>query len=108
MNDAIKDLSTITTIPYYTLQTLGNKLVDVIQYSVKESLLNQEDVCEVDIHIGKIIIALVDDAIRFKFIPSAKFEESIIDVYAKKECKIVEKVQDSVYNKIMNAYKDLI
>lgn len=105
-NDAIQDLSVITTFPYHTLKGIFSKLEDVISYNFQESLLNSQDFCELDIGIGKLIIG-VDEEVKIKFIPSSSLENDIVQVLEGKECSLVSNVEESIKNRIIGAYKDL-
>ena len=65
MRDGLKDLSTITTIPYHTLQKLFEKFSWVICDSVQESCMNKQDYASIDIGIGSIDIAVDNDSVQF-------------------------------------------
>lgn len=107
MKDTIKDLSTTTTIPYFTLRKLADRFSAVISYNVGESQLSGDDVCELDIGIGTLLISLNSDEIKYKFIPSKKLSESVIDAVQNNNFELVTDMEDSLRKKVMNTYKDL-
>jgi hypothetical protein len=106
MIDGIQDLASVSTFPYFTLKKLSSKMSDVISYAVKESILSGEDICEVDIGIGKLLIGITDE-IKFKFIPGEELKSNVFKVYHGDESSLVTKVENSVKSRIINAYKDL-
>ena len=77
MVNIIKDISTLTTIPYATLV----KLVDIAElcicHAVEESKLRNGDLTSINIGVGTLNIKTSDDEIKYKFIPSSKLEENV-------------------------------
>ena len=66
MRNALKDLSTITTIPYNSIVKLMDKLGWVISDCVEESTIKGEDYAQIDLGIGKLDIAVVDDEVHYR------------------------------------------
>ena len=107
MKDLVKDVSTLTTIPYFSLQNLCELCKDVIVYDVQESLLNKENICEIDIGIGTLNILVTEEEVKYKFIPSKSLSETVIDGINHKNSPLIVKAEKSLSKKIMNTYKDL-
>lgn len=107
MKDAIKDLSTLTTIPYHTLKGLMDRLINIIAYDIKESKIDEEAYCEIDLYIGTLIISILDEEVKFKFIPSNKLTSETVDALTDGDFKLIEEVENSLRKKIINTYKDL-
>lgn len=107
MKDAIQDLATITTIPPYTLQMLMNKLAEIIAYEVKESKIEKDSYCEIGLSFGTLIISLINDEVKFKFIPSNKLSELIVEALTKEDFQLIQNAENSLRKKILNTYKDL-
>lgn len=74
---------------------------------IKETLNDKETICEVDIEIGKILINLEDDCVRYKFIPSQKLERSIVSTIVDGKSPLQVEVEDKLQKRIMNVYKEL-
>ena len=104
--DAIKDLSTVTSISYNNLLKLCSTLEDIICHDVKESQMDSEYITEVDIGIGKIFL-FVNDEIKYRFEPSSSLEAKLIKTISDKDDVMVQHVEESFKNKIINNYKDL-
>lgn len=108
MTDIVKDVSTITTIPYDTLNKLNDKVLWSICNSIYESKLNNEEFYELDLGFGTLIIADQDESIRYKFIPSAKLEKSVISVIKDNKNPLQNNLENSLKNKIINTYKTIV
>ena len=108
MNSVIEKEEILTTIPEKTLR----KLVDIQEYiindMVEDSMTKGETTTEVDVGFGNLIIRFEDGALRFKFIPSAKFEEELIDTIVNKHNRLTHAIEHSLVNKITQTYKDLM
>ncbi len=108
MNSVIEKEEILTTIPEKTLR----KLVDIQEYiindMVEDSMTKGETTTEVDVGFGNLIIRFEDGALRFKFIPSAKFEESLVNTVVNKKNILRLTLEKSLVDKVMHIYKDLI
>lgn len=109
MNNLIKDLSVLTTIPELNLQKLCNLSTECISHSVVESVKENNPICEIDVGIGVILINIVpNEELMFKFIPSKKLQNSILETIESKESSLTLDVEDALKDKILYAYKNLI
>lgn len=106
MRDGIKDLSVITTIPYHTLQKLFDKLCWVVCDGVQASELDHEEFASIDIGIGTIDIAVKDDQIQYRFVPSNKLEDSVRETLVSKKNPLQINLEEALVKKIVNAYKE--
>ena len=101
------ELSTLTTIPVTYIKRIFDTLIYSIGYEFMLKLKSGNDISEFDIGIGKLIICIENNEIKYKFIPSDKFEKELIDVYNGKESLLVKKLEESLSNKAINSYKEL-
>lgn len=108
MNNIIKDLSTLTTIPELNLQKLFNLMIKCISHGVVESVKNKNDVCVEDIGIGTLSINIDEDSLQFKFIPSSQLQTSIYNSLENKNSELVADVERILQEKIINTYKTLL
>lgn len=107
MTNGLENLSTITTIPYHTLQKLFNELSWIICDSLEESCINNQEYASIDIGIGTIDIAVVDDSVQYRFVPSSKLEDSVRETIENKKSPLVSNIEKSIVKRIVNTYKDL-
>lgn len=108
MNDLIVDLSNITTIQKASLERLRDLSVDCIGHSVYESLSNNENVSEINIGYGSLIVMVEDNSILYKFIPNSKLENTLKNVVQNNESPLTKRVEKTIIDKIEKTYKDLL
>ena len=108
MIDIINDLSTLTTIPYVSLERLVDLSVACISHSIEESLLDDETYTMVDIGVGRLGIKVEDNTILYKFIPSTKLEDTIRQTILSGKSPLTVKVEETLKDKITKTYKDFI
>lgn len=106
--DLISDISLLTSVPYKTLQTLCDKGAESICHSVLESVKESNVETTIDISIGQLIVAVHNDEIHYKFKPSSKLENMLIDTLVNKTDPLVTNIEQSLVSRILNTYKDLV
>ena len=108
MSNLIDDLVKVTTIQKATLDRLCNISVNCIGHSLCESIANNENISEISIGIGTLLLKLEDNTISYKFIPSNKLENTLIKAAQDKESPLTREVEKSIVDKIERTYKDLL
>lgn len=104
----ISDLAILTTIPESNLKKLCNLSKDIISHDVLECIKNNEQICEVDIGIGNLLINLQEESLSFKFIPSKSLQDCLLETIQSKESSLTKNVEKILTDKIIFAYKNLI
>ena len=108
MKNIIEDISKLTTIPVDTLDKLVEKANWCICDCVKQDLLDNQKISELDIGIGKLFIKNEDELLKYKFVPSDVLVQSLIDTCINKENPLELTLEKKLVNKILNTYKDII
>lgn len=108
MQDILKDVSTITTIPLATLKSLSEKEIWCIVSNFCNNIKIGENLSELDLGIGILQLYYDKDQIRYKFIPSSKLEEALISSAQNHTNPLELMLEKSLITKIMNIYKDII
>ena len=108
MESLINDLATITTIPVNSLQRLNEKEIYLICNYVEESALKKDSITEITIGIGNLIIEVDGNFINYKFTPSPKFEKNLISTIINKKNPLTNILEESLANRILNIYKDML
>lgn len=109
MRDLIKDISTITTIPADALEKLVTKGEWCICDYVEDTILGKDSkVVEINIGLGVISIVIDSDRLIYRFIPSEKLEESVINTVKNETNPLKKSIEKSLVNKITNVYKELL
>lgn len=106
--DLVSDISTLTTLPDKTLRRLCDKGVECICHDTLETLQNGEIETNIDISIGIIKIIVDNDEIHYRFIPSANLERMLVESINDNVDPLVKHIEESLTNRILTAYKDLI
>ena len=105
---AVELVSKLTTIPEKNLIRLQDIYELVMCDSVEDSLMNGDEFARIDLNFGTLDIKFEDNALKFRFKPSAKFEEELIDTVINKHNSLAHAVESSLVNKITQTYKDLM
>lgn len=108
MINITKDISNITTIPYATLGKLHSLSTSCICHAVQETRLLNGNLTSVDIGIGTLYIKTTEDEIKYKFIPSSKLEKSVMETVKTGKSPLVSKVEETLKDRVMNVYKELL
>ena len=108
MNSIIEKESILTTIPEKSLKRLVDIQEYIINDIVEDTMLQGETSASIDIGLGTLMIKFEDNTLRFKFVPSAKFEESLIETIVNKKNILKLTLEKNLVDKIMHVYKDLI
>lgn len=106
--DLIGDISILTTLPDKTLRRLCDKGIECICHNVLEKTQQNEIETNIDIDIGTIKILVDNDEIHYRFIPSNKLEDKLIETLTSGVDPLVKDIEDNLTSRILNAYKDLI
>lgn len=108
MKNIVKDLSTLTTIEEENLNKLVEKELWCICSYVEEMINSKENFCDIDLGIGTLTISIMDNQLKFKFIPSQTLEQGVRDTIVNEKSPLRLSLEKSLVNKISNIYKELI
>lgn len=108
IKDLNTDLSIVTTIPKLTLEKLNQNAICCITSFVAESLLDEETITNIDIGIGILTIKVEDNCVKYSFTPNSMLENQITDSVLYGDVPIIKKLEDSIVNKIVHTYKELL
>lgn len=106
--DLVSDISLLTTLPDKTLRKLCDKGNECICHNVLEALQEDNNEINIDISIGTLKILIEDDELHYRFIPSNKLEEMLIQSISTGKDPLITHIEESLTSKILNTYKDLI
>ena len=106
--DLCKDLSSLTTLPESSLHKIIDKTLLCISNDVYEQVLQEENLCTVDIGIGTLTLKIEDNAVRYKFIPSVKLEDMIRKIIVQKINPLAETTENVLSARILDTYKDFL
>lgn len=106
MQDVLKDLSVITTVPKVALDELIDKEILCICHNICEC--KDEDSIEVDIGLGTLCLKKTDDNIKFRFTPNLKFANAVKSSVNTGCSPLISMVESTLKDRLENTYKDLL
>ena len=104
--DLKNDLSTLTTINESTFNKLLTKVIWCICDSVERAVLSKDNIVDIDTGIGRLLINISENEVKYKFKPSEKLETSISDTIINEHNELVNVLEDNLVNKMTNVVKD--
>ena len=107
MVNLIDDIGVLTTVSPTNLKAISKLSEAVICHAVAESMLDRNQVTEIDIGIGMLYIRVTDGEIQYKFAPSEHLYNSMLNTVKTGKSPIEAKVNEQLGKRIMNTYKDL-
>lgn len=101
-------LSKLTTIDTKALDRLIDLGECVIVDSILEGMATKESPIEVDVGIGTLTVQILDDSVRYRFSPSAKFGDDVGNAIRHGANPLDKRVESALVDKFINTYKDLL
>ena len=106
--DLVSDISKLTTIPDKTLRNLCDKGIECICHDVIEMIQKESEETNIELGIGLLKIIKEEDELHYRFIPSSKLEDSLINSIVNNEDPLTYRIEEALKNRIVNTYKELI
>lgn len=104
----IENLNKITTIPMVTLKELQRYIHLIQSNEVVAQMKEDKVILELETIEGIIYISLEDDNLKYKFIPSDKFNKIIVDTVKTKESLLVKAAEEKLSELLIKTYKDIL
>ena len=103
----LNDLSNI-----YSIRTsIFNKLIELAEVCIcdylVETKLADDDLLEINIGIGKILILVLEDSLEYQFVPSSKLEQLICNSINELKSPLIELSEKGLEEKLISTYKEL-
>lgn len=108
MYNLIEDLSLLTTIPVATLTKLNDKVEYLICNDVLETKTKEKDLTEINLGIGVLQIKIINDDVKYRFIPDKKLEAALRKSLIHGENPMDATVESALVNRIINVYKSFL
>ena len=109
MVDILKDISTMTAIPMEQFIKLTKDMELSIEYAVKEAYINadkKDTVVDLDIGIGRLILAIKNKEIHYKFVPSQSLHRGLQKIDSPDS--FTGELEEKIRTKFIRAYKELM
>lgn len=109
MYNVVQEVSELTAIPEEVLVSLLNKVKLCIYDAIVDSIDDKQTDCiELDVGIGQLNISIVDNQIKYKFIPSKDFESEVRKTVIDEDSPLKYFCEKSLVKKILHTYKELL
>lgn len=106
--EIIKDLNSLTSIPEKILEKLSDNILFLILQDLEETLTKKENICEINLNLGTLIISIEEEELKFKFIPSKKLEKEILKTLELNENSMTQILTNNMVNALEKTYKELL
>ena len=100
-------ISTLSTIPIKSIDLLNDYIMSVHSHELVTGVIENNNSFELDIFEGKLIVYMVDDQIKYKFIPSNDFISMTIDALTSKKSRLIDISVDKLKKSFTKTYKDI-
>ena len=101
------DVSKLTSINEQTLLKLKEKFEWCIYDYIEQTILNGENICNIDLGLGVLTIIIEDDSIKYKFKPDQKLERGIVRTIANEQNPFVLNIENYLSSRLVDVYKTL-
>ena len=101
-----EDLSTLTTINESVFTKLVNKIEWCISDGVEKAIKSGENQANIDLDFGVLKIHFDNNEIKYKFVPSQKFEKILTNTIVNERNDLVLNIEESLVSKLTNTYKN--
>ena len=106
--NGIEDVSKLTNIPKDFLDKLPPRISYSISNAIEETLIAEDGFVEYDLGFGILRLLIEDNKIKYKFVPSAELEESLLNTVRKEHNTLKSELESSLPNKVLRQYKELV
>ena len=106
--DFNNDFSILTGMSINSILNTDKKVMAVICSYLNDAVKNRENEISVDIGIGDIVFLIEDDTMKYRFIPSKKFERMIIDAVVDEVNPLMQMLEKRCGEETLRIYKELL
>lgn len=100
-------LSTLTTVPEKTYKDLENVLNAIYSHDICTQKLENKNIFELELFEGTLVLELMDDSVRFKFLPNKTFSKTIKDAIINNKSFLIDISLNKLKKSLENTYKDI-
>ena len=108
MTNLQNDLCTLTNISENTLKKLIPISTYCIGHAVAETHAERREITEIDLGFGELDIRVVENQIKYRFIPSKELEDCLVRTVTTGCSPIITTLDTKLQEKIDKVYKELI
>ena len=107
-SDLTKKLSLLTTVDQQYIKKLFDKIPWIICDGLSCEMVSSENPSvTLSLGYGNLIISVIDDQIKYKFVPTKEFEDQVVDTVCNGFNSLAINLEKSLASKLTTIYKDL-
>lgn len=104
----IDDIATLTNIPKSRVEDLFMLMCNCICDYILSDKKDLNDITEIDLLFGSLIIGIENNLIKYKFIPSLFFENKLKEALITNKNPLTTQIESKVSDKMLSVYKELL
>ena len=106
--DFNNDFSTLTGMSLNSVFNADKKRMALVCSYLNDAVKNGENEISVDIGIGDIVFIIEGDKMKYRFIPSLKFERMIVDTIVDGVNPLTKMLEERCGEETLRIYKELL
>lgn len=105
-----ENISKLSTIPVKSIEQLSRYINSIHSHDLVTQMMDDKstNIFEIQLFEGTLMLQLIDDNIKYKFIPNEEFSKVILDTILSKKSLLVNELDKKLQRILQKAYKDVL
>ena len=105
-----ENISKLSTIPVKSIAQLSRYINSIHSHDLVTQMMDDKsiNIFEIQLFEGTLMLQIIDDNIKYKFIPSEEFSKAILDTVLSKKSLLVNELDKKLQRILQKAYKDVL
>lgn len=105
-----ENISKLSTIPVKSIEQLSRYINSIHSHDLVTQMMDDKstNIFEIQLFEGTLMLQIIDDSIKYKFIPSEEFSKAILDTVLSKKSLLVNELDKKLQRILQKAYKDVL
>lgn len=105
-----ENISKLSAIPVKSIEQLSRYINSIHSHDLVTQMMDDKsaNIFEIQLFEGTLMLQIIDDSIKYKFIPSEEFSKTILDTVLSKKSLLVNELDKKLQRILQKAYKDVL
>lgn len=105
-----ENISKLSTIPVKSIEQLSRYINSIHSHDLVTQMMDDKstNIFEIQLFEGTLMLQVIDDNIKYKFIPNEEFSKVILDTVLSKKSLLVNELDKKLQRILQKAYKDVL
>lgn len=105
-----ENISKLSTIPVKSIEQLSRYINSIHSHDLVTQMMDDKstNIFEIQLFEGTLMLQVIDDNIKYKFIPNEEFSKVILDTILSKKSLLVNDLDKKLQRILQKAYKDVL